>query len=79
MAENLNENGLAPDNVDISRYEIKNPAVSDTEFRVESNIAKMKNPAVLDREYHVLTSKAKLNNIGLSIGEDAGQNLSMFL
>ena len=46
MAENLNENGLAPDNVDISRYEIKNPAVSDTEFREESNIAKMKNPAV---------------------------------
>lgn len=79
MAENLNNNGLAPDNVDISQYQLNNPAISDSEHRAENNTSTISNPAISDSEFLLLSSRAKLSNAGLIIGESAGENISMFL
>lgn len=79
MADNINENGLPPNDVDVRQYHINNPAVSDSEHQAKSNTPTISSPAVSDSEYQTLASKSKLSNVGLVLGESAGENFSMFL
>jgi len=77
MADNINENGLPPNN--IGDQAISNPAVLDGEHQISGNIQNVSNPAVLDSEYQELASKTRIGNIGVSVGDDAGRNVIMFL
>lgn len=79
MADNTNETGLPSNDVDVSQYQLNNPAILDGEYQVDSNMQNVSNPAVLDSEYQVLATKAKISSTGLSVGDDAGNNLALFL
>ncbi|MDR2954405.1 MAG: hypothetical protein LBV43_04925 [Prevotella sp.] len=79
MADNMNVNGLPPNDVDISQYQLNNPAISDSEHQVTSSMQNVGNPAILDSEFQTLESKAKMNSTGLSVGDEAGINLAMFV
>lgn len=79
MAENINENGLPPNNINIDQYHINNPAMLDSEYQEKSNTPTIRNPAVSDSEYQTLASISRLSNVGLVLGENAGNNTSIFL
>jgi hypothetical protein len=79
MADNVNENGLPSDDISISQYQLNSPAVLDSEHQIDGNMQNIGSPAVLDSDYQVLASKAKISSAGLSVGEDAGRNVAMFV
>ena len=79
MVDNINENGLAPNDIDMGEYRVDNPALLDSEYRVGSSLPTVKNPALLDSEYQGLASMPKVSSAGVVVGDDAGRNLVMFV
>ncbi|MFV0419330.1 MAG: hypothetical protein ACK5KT_11440 [Dysgonomonas sp.] len=79
MADNTNENGFPPNDADVRQYRVNNPAILDNEAPTEKNISSISSPAILDSEFESLTSKKQLNSPGLILGDDAGENISLFL